>query len=144
MQEISLVTTAGLALAAIIGILVLVGWTRTEVTARGAEQDKRRAAEELRSKVERERDEALVSLTRITAERDQSRAEVDVYAAAAVAAREELTKNVRERLAAGSDDDVAAEVDRLLGAPLSSVRGAAAAAGDGGGGQGAGTVPRPG
>lgn len=144
MDALGLVTTGAVGLAGIVAVLLLVGWTRTEVSARGDAQDKQLAAEAERAKVERDRDDERAGRVKAEAERDGATRERDVYAAAAKAAREELTKHVRETLATGTDDDAVAEVDRLLGEPLPSVRGAGAATSDGGGSAGPAAVRPPG
>lgn len=139
----ALVGTSGLAVVCVIGILVLVGWVRSEVTRRGEEQDKRTAAEALRSRAERDRDEALAAAVKATEERDLARRETDVYAVAVQRAREELATYVRANLDDASDDDVAAELDRLLQAEVRPLRGAAEATRGGDGGAGAGSLPSP-
>ena len=143
MLEAGLVATSGLAVVCVVGILLLVAWVRSEVSARGEEQDKRRAAEEVRSRVERERDDALALTIKYAAERDHARAEVEVYAASAKQAREELSEYVRANLAGAPDDVVAAELDRLLQAEVRPLRGAGAASGGGDGGEGAPAVRDP-
>lgn len=141
MLEIGIITTGVIALTALIGIFMLVGWCRSEVTARGAALDSQRLAEQRMTKAESERDEHLAAATKATAERDLARREAFLYAQAAQSAREELTKYVRERLAGGSDDDVLDVVNGLLGAPMPTVRTAPEAVGDRDSEPGASSVP---
>lgn len=114
MEYIPLVTLAGLSLILGGALVLVVLWCRSEVTARGVEQDGRVKAEEVRSKVERERDDEKAARVRAEVERDNARQAATMFEAAAAIARQELTNHVREKLVTGSDDDVAAEVDRLL------------------------------
>lgn len=98
---------------------------------------------QVRVQIEQARDAALAGLKQAAAERDEARAMANNLSTSLASARQELTKYVRDKLAAGSDADVAAEVDRLLGQQLPPVRPAGDPAGAGHGAPAAGAVPHP-
>ena len=114
-------TIAVIALAIAVGVMTaaLVSsfiWARREMEARFAAQEDKLSVEKKAADLEDDRDRVLVFQVKAEAERDQALHAVAVHKADALAAREELSKHVREKLVTGTDDDVAAEVDRLLGA----------------------------
>lgn len=122
---------SAVALTLAIGLILAVRWVRAEVTLRGEAQALANEESKQRGAVERDRDDEKTAKVRALAELEDARAQAAVYAKAARDAREELSKHVRERLATGTDDDVLAEVRRLLGPELPAVRPAAATAGGG-------------
>lgn len=117
MTEIALVvlSIAVLVLGIVSGGTII--WARRETVERVSAQEDKLVFEKKSNDLEDQRDAAKAFQVRAEAERDQARAQAEVWKADALKAREELAKHVREKLVTGSDDDVAAEVDRLLGAP---------------------------
>jgi len=113
-MTIAVVTLAILAAILGGGLVASTAWARGETKASARLAGEKLAVERKCLDLEDERDAALGRAVKAETERDKVAASVKVFQEAARAAREELTKHVREKLAAGSDDDVAAEVDRLL------------------------------
>lgn len=144
MEAIAAIGVSAVALALAIGLVLAVRWVRAEVTLRGEAQALANEEAKQRGVVERERDDERAAKVRTTVELEEARAQAAVYAKAARDAREELSKHVRERLATGTDDDVLAEVRRLLGPELPAVRPAAEATSNDRGGPEAAPVHPPG
>lgn len=101
-----------------VAVVMLVRWGTGQVDRRGVEQDRARAEADERARVQRLSDGLAAANVKLVIERDTMRTERDFANHAALRAREELTRYVKERLVSGSADDVADEVDRLLRDPL--------------------------
>lgn len=114
-------TVAVVALAVLAGLLggglvASTAWARFSTKELATVEKEKLSTERKALDLEDDRDRALGEAKRMTIERDEARKASAIHEAAAKTAREELSKYVREKLATGSDDDVAAELDRLLGA----------------------------
>jgi hypothetical protein len=90
-------------------------WGRRELMARVAAEEDKLVEVRKATDLEVSRDEARGLQVKAEKERDEAKASALIHQADALAAREELKAHVREKLVTGTDDDVAAEVDRLLG-----------------------------
>lgn len=98
-----------------IGIVAIIGWARGAMDARIKAKEEQLSTERKCLDLEDDRDAERARASKAEAETAEAKKATAIHEAAAKAAREELTKYVREKLATGSDDDVASEVDRLLG-----------------------------
>lgn len=97
------------------GIVIIIGWARVATEARIKAKEEQLSTERKCLDLEDDRDAERARASKAETEAAEAKKASAIHEAAARAAREELTKYVREKLASGSDDDVAAEVDRLLG-----------------------------
>jgi hypothetical protein len=103
--------------------LVVSGWVVRDALNTSVESSAAlNATDRARAQVERDRDSALADVVLRSAERDQARSYAANLANSLAAAREELSRYVHEKLATGSDSDVALELDRVLGAQLPTMR----------------------
>lgn len=118
-MTIAVVTLALAILALGVGLIASLSWGRGAIDAQVKAEKEALATERKCLDLEDDRDAALARSIKAEAERDEAKKATTIHEAAAKAAREELSKYVREKLANGSDDDVSAEVDRLLGVALS-------------------------
>ncbi len=105
-----------------IGLIASMSWGRKAIDSKGIADEEKLSTERKCLDLEDDRDAERARAAKAEAERDEAKKAAAVHEAAAKAAREELVKHVREKLATGSDDDVAAEVDRLLGVAVSQAR----------------------
>lgn len=140
---LTVAAVTGLQLIEVMLIGFLVWWLRQSVSDVSRADAAIASGNQLRAQLEQARDAALASAKQATAERDEARAMANTLTTSLTAARQELTKHVRDKLATGTDADVAAEVDRLLGQQLPPVRPAGDPAGAGHGAPAAGAVPHP-
>jgi hypothetical protein len=114
------VVILGLAVLSLsVGLIASLAWARGALDARVKAQEEKLGTERKCLDLEDDRDAALARAVKAEAEASEAKKAGAIHEAAAKAAREELIKHVREKLATGSDDDVASEVDRLLGVALS-------------------------
>lgn len=140
---LTVAAVTGLQLIEVMLIGFLVWWLRQSVSDVSRADAAVASGNQLRTQLEQARDAALASAKQATAERDEARAMANTLTTSLTAARQELTKHVRDKLATGTDADMAAEVDRLLGQQLPPVRPAGDPAGAGHGAPAAGAVPHP-
>lgn len=114
------VVVLGLAVLALgVGLIASMSWGRKALDMRVKADEERLGTERKCLDLEDDRDAALARASKAEAEVVEAKKASAIHEAAAKAAREELHKHVAEKLATGSDDDVAAEVDRLLGVAMS-------------------------
>jgi uncharacterized protein HemX len=118
-MTIAVVTLALAILALGVGLIASLSWGRGALDAQVKAEKEAIATERKCLDLEDDRDAALARSTKAESERDEAKKASAIHEASARAAREELSKHVREKLANGSDDDVSAEVDRLLRVALS-------------------------
>jgi uncharacterized protein HemX len=118
-MTIAVITLALAVLALGVGLIASLSWGRGALDAQVKAEKEALSTERKCLDLEDDRDAALARSTKAESERDEAKKASAIHEAAARAAREELSKYVREKLASGSDDDVSAEVDRLLGVALS-------------------------
>lgn len=135
-------------LAGVLGVmglgLLLIGWLlRDALAATTAARAGQTATEQSMLSIESARDAALASATQAQAERDEARTYAATLEKSLASARQELTKYVQAKLSTGSDADVAAELDRLLGQPVPAVHPATPTASASDGAPAAGAVPHP-
>lgn len=118
-MTVAIVALALAVLALTGGLVAAIVWARNETQARAHAQEDKLLFEKKSNDLEDERDAARAFQIKAETERDAATAAAARARQDARAAREELTSHVREKLVTGSDADVAAEVDRLLGAQVS-------------------------
>lgn len=123
---------AGANVASVVGLVLTVMWAKGAMDRRADSDVAKNAAESAKATAERARDLALADAAKSAADLALVSAQLAATSKSLVSARAEVESNVRRTLSSGSDADVAAEVDRLLG-NVPAVRGAEAAGADCGG-----------
>jgi len=121
-MTVAVITLALAVLALGLGLVVSLTWGRGALNAQVKAEKEALATERKCLDLEDDRDAERARATKAETERDAAEKASAIHEAAARAAREELHKYVAEKLATGSDDDVAAEVDRLLGVAMSKAK----------------------
>lgn len=117
-MTIAVVALALAVLALGVGLIASLAWARGAMDARIKAEEEKLSTERKCLDLEDDRDAERARAGEAEIEAAEAKKAAAIHEAAARAAREELTKHVREKLATGSDDDVATEVDRLLGMAL--------------------------